>query len=98
MKLEDSRRLIDEVDAEILVLLKRRAALARRIGELKLRAGLPVVDPMREDVVLGRAVRENGGEMCEGALRRIYREILDESQRIQMEVAGECVGAEETLR
>ncbi len=87
MKLEEGRKQIDEIDTEILALLRRRAALARRIGHLKMAAGLPVVDSHREEIVLGRIVRENEGELCESALLRIYREILDESQRIQRAVA-----------
>jgi chorismate mutase len=96
MKLQECRELIDEIDSEILALLKRRAALASRIGQLKMRAGIPVVDPDREDIVLSRVVRDSGGEMCESALLRIYREILGESRRIQRAVA-EVAKTKETV-
>ena len=86
MKLEDSRKLIDETDSEIMTLLNRRASLSRRIGELKTRAGLPVVDLDREEVVLRKIVRDNAGEMDPGSLMRIYREVLEESRRIQTTV------------
>ena len=86
MRLEDSRKLIDEIDSEIMTLLNRRALLSRRIGELKTRAGLPVVDLDREEVVLRKIVRDNAGEMDPGSLMRIYREVLEESRRIQTTV------------
>ena len=83
MRLEDSRKLIDDIDSEIVALLNRRASLSRRIGELKTRAGLPVVDLDREEVVLRKIVRDNAGEIDPGSLMRVYREVLEESRRIQ---------------
>ena len=86
MRLEDSRKLIDDIDSEIVALLNRRASLSRRIGELKTRAGLPVVDLDREEVVLRKIVRDNAGEIDPGSLMRVYREVLEESRRIQTTV------------
>jgi chorismate mutase len=86
MRLEESRRIIDEIDTEIVALLNRRASVSRRIGELKTRAGLPIFDVEREEVVLRKIVRDNAGELDAGSLRRIYREILEESRRIQTSV------------
>ena len=91
MKLEDCRKVIDAIDGEILGLLNRRADLSRRIGCLKTSAGLPIIDKDREDSVIRRIVRENPGEIADMALIGIYREILDESRRIQATVAGEAV-------
>jgi len=56
MRLEESRRIIDEIDSEIVALLNRRASICRRIGELKTRAGLPVLDRDREDLTNVRSV------------------------------------------
>src|SRR5438045_3580158 len=83
MRLEESRKLIDEIDSEIVALLNRRALISRRIGELKTRAGLPVMDPEREEVVLRKVVRDNAGNIDAGSLMTIYREVLKESRRIQ---------------
>ena len=89
MKLEDCRKVIDAIDAEILGLLNRRADLARRIGRMKTSAGLPIVDEAREEIVIRRIVRENPGDIADVALVSIYREILDESRRIQASIAQE---------
>jgi chorismate mutase/prephenate dehydratase len=87
MKLDDCRKVIDEIDSQILILLNRRANLSQRIGLMKTSAGLPIVDETREDTVIRRLVRENPGDLGDAALANIYREILDESRRIQRSVA-----------
>lgn len=86
MRLEESRKLIDEIDSQIVALLNRRASVSRCIGELKTRAGLPIFDSQRETLVLKKVVRDNAGEFDSGSLMRIYREVLEESRRIQTNV------------
>jgi chorismate mutase/prephenate dehydratase len=98
MKLDDCRKLIDEVDSEILKLLNRRASLSHRIGVMKTSAGLPILDETREDHVIRRLVRENAGDLGDAALTNIYREILNESRRIQTSVAINIEAEGETLR
>jgi len=58
VSLEELRRQIDEVDAEILRLLKRRVELASAVGRLKRELSMPVGDPAREAAVLARAAAE----------------------------------------
>lgn len=89
MNLEQCRKVIDAVDTEILALLNRRADLSRKIGTLKAGAGLPIVDPDREDEVLRRISRENAGQIRDEVAIRIYDEILYESRRIQFAIAAE---------
>lgn len=60
-RIADCRAQIDELDAELLRLLNRRARLARELGKLKSRAGLPTCDPRRESEVLGRMRQSNAG-------------------------------------
>ncbi|MEM3897288.1 MAG: prephenate dehydratase domain-containing protein, partial [Nitrososphaerota archaeon] len=67
-ELDELRRMIDEVDAEILRLIARRVELARRIGGLKWASGLPVADLEREEEVLRR-----GGELADSL--KIDREL-----------------------
>jgi len=89
MKLEDCRKVIDAIDAEILMLLNRRAHISRRIGRMKTYAGLPIVDQGREEIVMRRLLRDNPGEIGDRAVAGIYQQILEESRRIQRNVAGE---------
>jgi chorismate mutase len=85
MKLEESRKKIDAIDTEILILLNRRAEVSKEIGALKLGAGLPIVDHGREDDIIRRIARENEGTMQDKTVVEIYRAILGESRRIQEE-------------
>ncbi len=98
MKLEESRKLIDEIDSEIVTLLRRRAALARHIGQVKLQAGLPIADREREKGVIRRALHENGDALSDRAVIAIYREILSESRRIQDAVASELAASGELCK
>jgi len=86
MHLKDCREKIDAIDAEILRLLNRRAGLSKQIGQIKSRAGLPVIDLHREDIILRRVVRNSAGEISPDAVARIYGEILAESRRIQIAI------------
>ena len=89
MQLEEYRRKIDKIDAEILDLLNRRARLSRNIGHIKASAGLAVIDLRREDVVIRRVLRDNAGQMSTDSIARIYGEILSESRRIQLTISAE---------
>ncbi|MEO6334298.1 MAG: chorismate mutase [Pyrinomonadaceae bacterium] len=89
MKLEECRRQIDELDAAIVDMLNRRSTLSKKIGRLKLQAGLPIIDPAREEIVLRRILNKNSGSVEDQSLARLYREILNESRRIQNDLAGE---------
>ena len=86
MQIEDCRNEIDIIDTKIVHLLRRRAAISRRVGVIKAAAGLPVIDSGREDNVRKKAVRTGSGELSAESILRIYDEILAESQKIQFEV------------
>jgi chorismate mutase len=53
-ELFELRAGVDEIDAQILVLLARRFANVRRMGEIKTSLGRPLRDPAREKQVLSR--------------------------------------------
>ena len=86
MTLEDCRKEIDVIDREIMALLKRRAETVRNIGEIKAKAGIPIVDWNREIEILRWVAQENEGVMADEAAARIFRRILQESRQIQTEI------------
>jgi chorismate mutase / prephenate dehydratase len=98
MSLEECRNNIDVIDAEIMELLNRRAGLSRRVGWIKTKAGLPIIDMRREDVILRKVVRENAGEISSDSVLRIYGEILSESRRIQIAIAAGATADGEVIR
>ncbi|MBI3312370.1 MAG: chorismate mutase [Candidatus Omnitrophica bacterium] len=83
MKLNHLRREIDRIDIRLLALLNRRAAVARKIGEVKRRQGLAIFDGKRESAVLSRMIRSNGGPLSPSAVRAIFQVILRHNRRLQ---------------
>ena len=83
MTLEQLRKRIDRVDRKILQLLNERAVVARRIGEIKRRQGLPIFDGKRETAVLRRVTRSNGGPLSAAAISSIFQKILQHNRRLQ---------------
>ena len=71
-ELEVLRKEISKTDDEMSGLFDHRMMLAKRIGELKQRLGLPVCDPDREKEIL-----EKGTEEADPELRPYYREFLE---------------------
>jgi chorismate mutase len=90
MKLERCRRQIDLIDAEIVALLAAREGLSREIGRVKAAAGLPIVDAKRESEVQHTV---NGLSEQSKGIASIYREILEQSRRVQAEVSDEKLAA-----
>nr|PZN91387.1 MAG: hypothetical protein DIU52_04050 [bacterium] len=86
-RLEQLRRAIAALDAELVELLARRLELAAEIGLIKQRLGLPVLDPAREAEVVRRGAtlaRERGvdPELVRDLLWRIMAQarVLQDAQ------------------
>lgn len=83
MNLEQWRQQIDRIDERLLELLNERAQLALKIRQEKRARGLPIPDPEREAQILQRLCALNRGPLDEGAIRRIFTQIVTESRRLQ---------------
>ena len=83
MDIEDWRRKIDEVDSEILRLLNLRARYSIEIGHIKQQRHLPIHSPEREQAIVERLVRENGGPLSHDGVRRVFERIIDESRKLE---------------
>ena len=46
------RKQIDDIDEEIITLLKKRMRISRNVGELKERLDIPVEDASRENEII----------------------------------------------
>lgn len=77
------RRRIDEIDAQLVDLLNRRAACAMELGHLKEDAGEPIYQPAREAEVLNHVTACNGGPLDDAAVRRLFERIIDEARRLE---------------
>ena len=98
-ELEDLRRQIDDVDAQLLRLLNDRAALVHGIGEVKRRDGLPIYSPEREEKVLRSLCERNAalaGPVSDTAVRAIYREVMSASLALEKDLVIAYLGPEAT--
>ncbi len=74
--LDDLRRDIDSIDAEMHALIIRRAALVDRIRAVKSRDAIAPIRPGREALILRRLASRHDGGFPFGAIARIWREII----------------------
>lgn len=86
------REKIDNIDTELLRLLNERATVAKEIGTIKHREGLPIYSPEREDRVLRSLIERSRGPLTPEAIRAIYCEIMSASLALEKDVAIACVG------
>lgn len=86
--LEQLRRQIDLLDAQLVALLNARATHALAIGRLKEAAGLPVYQPTREADVLANVRAHNTGPLDAAAMTRLFERIIDEARRLERQAAG----------
>jgi len=77
MSLEDLRKEIDKVDAEIVKLMGERIKLATEIGQDKKQQGKQIEDLAREERVLEHVKRlAHDANLSEETLTNIYRQII----------------------
>lgn len=81
--LEDCRRRIDQLDAELVALLNERARVSEQVGRLKASDGAAVFAPAREAQVLENVQSHNEGPLPNSALRAIWIEIMSSSSALQ---------------
>lgn len=82
--LQETRALIDELDRELVALLRRRTTLSLRAAQAKRESGAPVLDPGREHALMAerRAWALEAGLPAE-AVAEVFRDILALSRRAQ---------------
>lgn len=73
------RNDIDRIDKELLKLFTERMQCAERVAEIKRKAGIPVLNAAREQVILDR-VKKEAGEYGDSAVA-LYSAIMSISRR-----------------
>ena len=71
--LADLREQIDGIDDRIIALLNERAALARKVGAVKVSSAQRAYAPERERALLERVRRQPPGPLPDASLRLIYK-------------------------
>ena len=83
MSLDELRAQINEIDADLLALINRRARCVVKIGEIKRHTQAAVLVPERERELLARLVELNEGPISEVMLRQIFQEIINNLKVLQ---------------
>jgi chorismate mutase/prephenate dehydratase len=85
---------IDGIDAELLALLDRRAAVVKKVGELK--DGKRVFRPEREAQIL-RTVASKAGVLPAAAAAAVFREIISACRALEQEIQVAYLGPQGTF-
>jgi chorismate mutase/prephenate dehydratase len=95
--LDELRKEIDHINAEILKLLNRRAELAIEVGRVKreMKSDFHVLD--REQKIYQKLVRMNKGPFPNSAIRPVFREIISASLSLEHELRVVYLGPEATF-
>ena len=82
------RSRIDDIDDQILELIRRRLSTAQAIGQIKQQTGITVVDNRRESEIYQRLLSLNKGALKTGSLYRIFRGIIAAGRGVQNQQSG----------
>lgn len=74
--LDEIRRDIDALDADLVAALNRRVELAMEVGRVKGRDGRPFFTPERERAIYERLAQINPGPLQHRQLQAVFREII----------------------
>lgn len=94
-KLKSLREKIDALDARLVKLLSERARLAQQAGRAK--QGAAVYRPEREAQILRRVAELNEGPLPDGALQRVYSEIMSACRALEDQMMVAYLGPEGTF-
>ena len=92
-----ARTKIDDIDSQIVHLLKERLALAKEIGRLKDEGKRAKWDPLRERRIYEDLMRQNSGVFPEKSLRSIFHEIITSCRLSQKKAEVAYLGPEATF-
>ncbi len=77
------RQQIDEIDENILSLLKERMEISAQVGELKSELDVPIEDSNREKMIIERLTQHAEGTLTEEQLIRIFTLVFKSSKQVQ---------------
>lgn len=83
MDIQFWRDKIDAVDERLVELLNERSRCALEIGKIKRAAKMELYQPERELAVIRNVTKINHGPLDQGAIKRLFERIIDESRRVE---------------
>ncbi len=94
LSLDTLRHKIDRLDAQVLILLNRRARLAQQIGNQKGEKQRAAYVPSRERAIFARLVELNTGPLPDESVQAVYREIISASRALEQSFRIAYLGPE----
>jgi chorismate mutase/prephenate dehydratase len=96
--LEDYRKKIDDIDAQIVALLDQRADMAKAIGLIKEQEGRKrFYDASRQKLVIEHAINSGEGKFPADAIRNVFVEIMSASLALERAPTVGFLGPEATF-
>ena len=86
--LRDLRITLEEVNAELLDLLSRRAGIVTEVQRLKAKGGIPNFDPERERRMLEELIARNRGPFSDETIQHLFNEIFRASVDLMQQQRG----------
>lgn len=97
MSLPEWRKEIDDIDAQVVRILNRRAELAQQIGHAKSHTRSHYFTPEREHKVFEKLFATNAGPLENTAIRAIYREVISACRALEKPLTVAFLGPEGTF-
>jgi len=85
-KLEEARKVINEIDKEMISLYIKRMQAVRMVAEYKLENGLPVLDSSRESALKAKNLVELDDKELEKYYLEFFEGVLESSKDFQKEL------------
>ncbi len=96
-RLKKLREQINKIDEKILILLNKRATVARKIGQIKINKGYPIYAPEREKMIIERLIKNNKGPIDNDDIKEIFSNIIQVCRYQQKKFAISYLGPEGTF-
>ena len=74
---DESRAQITAIDRELLAAINRRVEIVRRLHDYKLREGIPLRDPGREEALVAALQSTSAGPLSADAVARFFHFVLE---------------------
>ena len=91
------RKLIDEIDKNLLNSLHKRLKIVNKIKEYKKNNKINVYSPARERLILNKIIKNNKNFFPEKSLLKIYNEIFSVSRKMQQDLKIGFLGPKGTF-
>jgi chorismate mutase/prephenate dehydratase len=97
MRLDDLRKHVDALDAQIVRLINERAQIALQIGKLKEQDNESLYVPARQHEVYANIAAHNKGPLPDSCLEAVYREIMGGCLALEKPIKVAYLGPEGTF-